>query len=99
MCEQMTFDDLIEAPGQFLQEDKAGDVINFDDVWRYISQKVVLHLARTTNPFVLVEIKNAGTEGAVINHGGKVGGLDEDNRITYADMKRDGDVFRIYKRG
>ena len=97
MCEQMTFDDLIEAPGQFLPEDKAGDVINYDDVWRYISQKVVLQLARGS--LVLVEIKNAGTEGAVINHGGKLEGLDEDNRITYADMKRDGDVFRIYKRG
>ena len=99
MCEQLTFDDLIEAPGQYLSADQVGDVINYDEMWRYISQKVVLNIDRVTNPFVLVEIKNAGTEGAVINHGGKVGGLDEDNRITYADMKRDGDVFRIYKRG
>lgn len=99
MCEQMSFDDLIEAPGQYLSADQVGDVIDYDEMWRYISQKVVLNIDRVTNPFVLVEIKNAGTEGAVINHGGKVGGLDEDNRITYADMKRDGDVFRIYKRG
>ena len=99
MCEQLTFDDLIEKAGTYLAAEQVGDEIAFDDMWRYVSQKVVLHIDRVTNPYVLVVVKNAGTEGAVIDHGGKIAGLDEDNRITYKDMKQYGDTFRVYKRG
>lgn len=98
MNEQISINDLIDQPGQVVPDDKIGELIAFGDLWRYVSQKIVMELHREKVTPVLVEILSAGTGGAVIDHGGKIKGLDE-GHIEFTAMQAHGDVFRQFKGG
>ena len=96
MKEQISFGDLYDAPGSVIASDQVGEIIPFDDVWRFVSQKIVMQFNRDKVIPVIVKVTSAGSEGAVIEHGGKIRGL-EDGRIAYADMQKNGDDFRRFK--